>query len=513
VGVSVAQLFDFQTVASLAKAAEIGVGPVADQGAVVGDTELTPVQSWFFGLGLPVPSHFNQSAFLEAAGRVDARVLRRALAELLAHHDALRSRFEFVGGRWRGRVADVTDAADVLWEAGRCPAGTQERAWLTEVADTAQRSLDLSVGPLIRVVLFDRGDDPDLVLVVIHHLVVDTVSWPVLVADLDAAYDRSSAGEPVTLPPKTTSFAAWSSYLTELAATDEIGAETPYWDRVAGQIRPVPRDRQGGNAAAAGREVRVSLGAEATSLLLSRVPSVSRLRVDEVLLAGLGMALSGWFGGGPAVVDVESHGRHEEGPGMDLSRTVGWFTSLHPVALPGGSAPGEVLAAVKETLRQVPRHGLGYGLLRHLSDWRPPSDAEISFNYLGQAASTHPADDGTAPGGRFRMVERAQGQAHSLEGDRPYLIEINGHVADGRLSLGWTYSAEIHDEATISTVAHRYLDILGELIDHCVRPEARAYTPSDFPLASLDQSALDFIKQRFGSVSRPGENTDSGGRS
>ncbi|WP_345673002.1 condensation domain-containing protein, partial [Streptomyces phyllanthi] len=229
--------------------------------------------------------------------------------------------------------------------------------------------------------------------------------------------------------------------------------------------------------------------------------------VEEVLLAGLGMVLGGWLGGGSVVVDVESHGRHEEGPGMDLSRTVGWFTCLYPVALGGGTEPGRVLADTKEMVRRVPRHGLGYGLLRHLSGWRPPATAEISFNYLGQAATSHNADD------PFRFTEGPRGRARSPEGDRLHLIEILGRVADGRLSLVWSYSDEIHDEATISGLAHRYIEVLGELIDHCCRPEADDYTPSDFPLADLDHAALDLIAQHFGSVSGPGESTDSGGGS
>jgi amino acid adenylation domain-containing protein/non-ribosomal peptide synthase protein (TIGR01720 family) len=513
VGVSVAQLFDFQTAGSLAAVAEAGAAAVADQGAVAGDTALSPVQKWFFGLGLPAPWHFNQSVLLEAAGRVDPSVLRASVAELLAHHDGLRARFDLVDGEWRGRVAGVEETgaahADVVWEAGPCPSGTGEEEWLTSVADAAQGSLDLSAGPLIRVVVFDRAERP-LVLVVVHHLVVDTVSWPVLISDLGSAYGRLSAGEPVVLPAKTTSFAAWSSHLAELAGSDEVTTEIPYWEQVAEQARPVPRDRWGRNVMAAGREVRVTLGEEPTSRLLHRVPSESRLHVDEVLLAGLGLVLGGWAGGGPVVVDVESHGRHEEAPGMDLSRTVGWFTCLYPVALHGGTEPGRVLADTKEMVRQVPRHGLGYGLLRHLSGWRPPATAEISFNYLGQAPTSHHADE------RFRLTEGPRGRARSSEGDRLYLIEILGRVADGRLSLVWSYSDDIHDEATISALAHRYIEVLGELIDHCCRsgPEADdGYTPSDFPLAGLDHTALDLIAQHFGPVSGPRESTDSGGGS
>ncbi|MFI0479419.1 amino acid adenylation domain-containing protein [Actinomadura sp. 9N215] len=517
VGVSVAQLFDHQTVASLAAAAAGDVVVAADQGAVEGEHALSPVQKWFFGLGLPVPSHFNQSVLLEAASPVDAGALRDAAARVLAHHDGLRSRFEQVDGVWQSRVTGVDDAAaaDLIWEAGPRPADlTDEEEWLTREADAAQASLDLSAGPLMRIVVFDRGDQPWLVLVVVHHLVVDTVSWPVLVEDLTSAYGQVLAGDPVALPAKTTSFAAWSSYLTELAASDELVEEAPYWEQVAAQARPVPRDRpDGGNAAAAGREVRVWLDVEQTSRLLHEVPAASRLRIDEVLLAALGMTLGRWLDGdGPVVVDVEGHGRHEEGPGIDLSRTVGWFTSLYPVALPGGTDPGTVLATAKETLRQVPRHGLGYGLLRYLAGWQPPATTEISFNYLGQATPNQAGDDRTG-NDLFRPVEGPRGQARSLDGDRMHVVEIIGQVVDGRLLLGWNYSGEVHDEATISELAHRYLETLGELIDHCCRPEGGGgFTSSDFPLADLDDTSLDLIAQHFGSVARPDESTDSGGR-
>jgi len=504
VGVSVAQLFDFQTTGLLAAVADVGLDAAADQGAVVGDLALSPVQHWFFELGLPTPWHYNQSVLLEAAGRVDPGVLRAAVTELAVHHDGLRSRFAPADGGWRARVAGTGERhADVVWEAGSCPSGMTEPEWVEGVAGQAQRSLDLTDGPLFRVVLFDRGDRP-LVFVVAHHLVVDTVSWPVLVSDLGTAYERLSAGEPVTLPPKTTSFAAWTSRLAELAASGEAAAELPYWNQVADLIRPVPRDRTGGNAATAAREVRVALGEELTSRLLHQVPTRSRTRVDEVLLAALGMVLSGWHGGGPVVVDVESHGRHEEGPGLDLSRTVGWFTTLYPVTLPGGADPAAALAGTKETVREVPRHGLGYGVSRYLGQWRPPATAEIAFNYLGQAAAGRQGEE------RFRFTEGPRGQARPAEGDRPHLVEILGRVADRRLSLVWTYSGEIHDEATIAGLADRHAETLAVLIDHCCQGDA--YIPSDFPLADLDPDALDLIAQHFGSAPGPGESTDHGGR-
>ncbi|MEU8531458.1 condensation domain-containing protein, partial [Streptomyces sp. NPDC048629] len=205
-----------------------------------------------------------------------------------------------------------------------------------------------------------------------------------------------------------------------------------------------------------------------------------------------------WTGTGSVVVDVEGHGREDVGVDIDVSRTVGWFTSVHPVELTGvvDGDLGALLRRTKEYLRGVPRKGLGYGLLRHLTDWAPQGHAEVGFNYLGQSGrrpDTAGATTQDVSGVRFTPSGDPLGAAQSTEGERAHLIEVNSQVADGRLEMVWTYGAEVHDEATIAGLAERYVEVLGDLIEFCCRPETGGYTPSDFPLAPLDQAALDRI--------------------
>jgi len=270
----------------------------------------------------------------------------------------------------------------------------------------------------------------------------------------------------------------------------------------------LPCDGGGRNSVASARQVAVVLGEGQTSRLLREVPGAYQTQVNDVLLTALGVVLTGFARSAAVVVDLEGHGREEVGPGVDVSRKVGWFTCVFPVVL-GGAPGGDLGAALrrtKEYLRAVPRRGLGYGVLRYLAGAGVGVDAAVSFNYMGQFDRVA----GQA-GARFRLTGRQLGRPRSGAGDRSHLIEINARVgADGALVVVWTYSAHLHDEATVAGLARRYLEVLGELIEHCCQPGAGGYTPSDFPLAGLDQAGLDAIAQRFGSAAT--QTADTGGR-
>ncbi len=493
-----AQMFEHQTVAGLAAVAAEHAMAEAEQGAVTGEFPLTPVQREFFASRPADPSHFNQSVLLAVTGPVDKRSLRIAVMALLAQHDALRSRFTHRDGRWTGRVVP-TEPADVLWTADGDDLAH---------ADAAHASLDLEAGPLLRLVLFERPGQDQSLLMVAHHLVVDAVSWPILVEDLSAAYAQAERGLQLRLPAKTTSFARWARRLAELAASAEVAGEASYWRRVAGVRGRLPRDRDGANTRASARQVRTVLTERDTERLLHEVPSAYRTQINDVLLTALGIVLNGWARAASAVVDVEGHGREDVGADLDVSRTVGWFTCVYPVALSatGAEDRGAALRRTKEDLRAVPRRGLGYGLLRYLAGAIDEPGADVRFNYLGHSG---PAT-GTS---RFQVTEGSLGHGLPHDGERGYPIDVSGHIVRGRLEILWIYSSNLHDEATIARLAERYIEILTELIEHCSAPGTGGYTPSDFPLAGLDQEALDFIRQTFGPPVPSHEITNSGGRS
>ncbi|MFF8996860.1 non-ribosomal peptide synthase/polyketide synthase [Streptomyces achromogenes] len=477
-------LFRHPTVAELAAAGGAAAPAVAGTAPVAGAAGLTPIQHWFLDARPARPAFFNQSVVVVTPGPVDQDALRRALTALWTHHDALRARFHGDrDGAWHQDITAHDSPAPELLQI-------HDRRDEERVTAATHSQLDLETGPLFVARLFTAdGAGPARLLLVAHHLVVDGVSWRILLEDLETAYRQAAAGEPVRLPDRTTSAAEWVRRLRERDLTGQL----PHWERTARACaEPLPVDLAGGNTTADVREVTVRLDRERTDALLRRVPGVYRTRVDDVLLAALGRVLADWTGRATVAVGLEGHGREERwAEDVDLSRTVGWFTALHPVALtvPAGDW-GTALKSVKEQLRAVPDRGLGYGVLRHLT--RHPRltgapEPGISFNYLGRFDWS--ADDAAL----VRSVPGGLGGAEAPDTGRPHLLDVVARVEDGRLEITWHYSGGRHREETVTALAEGMLDALGGIVAHCARPGAGGRTPSDFPLARLDQAAVDRI--------------------
>ncbi|WP_050512153.1 non-ribosomal peptide synthetase [Streptomyces rimosus] len=464
------ELFQFKTVAGLARVAraEDAGGGADDDAHRTGPVPLTPVQHWFFAHHTVNPHHFNQSVLLELVPGADIEALRRALGLLMERHDALRTRFSYEDGAWR---QEIGAEADGRWHFRRVDlAGLDEAdaaARTEEETVAAQRGLHLTDGPLVRAVLFDRGPGHARQLfLTVHHLVVDGVSWRVLLDDLRRAYTRLAAGQDADLGPRSTSFGQWAHRLREHTATGGFDDELAYWRSL-----PAADEPEDTGTFAERRTVHDGLDAADTEVLLRRVPGVLRAKVDEVLLAMLGQALSGWDGTGPALVDLEGHGREDILDGVDLSGTVGWFTTIYPVALdvPKDAAPKDAVRAVKRQLRTLPRHGIGYGALRHLTSGTgpagpalPPAHARIAFNYLGQW-------DGQLPDGDALVARHLDhgGQDHEPAERRLYELEIAAAVEHGRLDLSCAYSPARHDAAVVAGLLRTVADGLRELVRSC----------------------------------------------
>ncbi|MFJ8477263.1 non-ribosomal peptide synthase/polyketide synthase [Kitasatospora sp. NPDC094011] len=485
-------LFRHPTVAALAAAAGTAVTVLGTE-AVSGEVALTPIQHWFLDPGPAQAQHFNQSLVVEAPGAVDPAALRRALTALWAHHDALRCRF--TPGPDGSRQQHCAPADATAPELLEVHPGDDEAA----VTEAAQAGFRLDRGPLFTARLFTGGERPDRLLLAVHHLVVDGVSWRVLLEDLETAYRQAVEGRPLRLPARTSSVREWTRRLRAHTADGRFADQRAHWAAAAAACAaPLPVDGEGGNTAADLRSVTVRLDRERTERLLRQVPAVYRTRIDDVLLTALGRALADWTGRRTVAVGLEGHGR-EEGlfDGVDLSRTVGWFTSLYPVALEVPDVPdapdgdwGAALKSVKEQLRAVPDRGLGYGALRHLARDAALADAPapgISFNYLGRF------DWSAADAALVRAVPGGLGGAEAPGTERPHLLDVVARVEDGRLEIGWHYSAGRHTERTVTDLAEAMLRALEGILAHCARPGAGGRTPSDFPLARLDQAAVDRI--------------------
>jgi amino acid adenylation domain-containing protein/non-ribosomal peptide synthase protein (TIGR01720 family) len=480
------QIFENPTIAGLAAVAGLVVEGAEEEQAE-GAVPLTPIQRYFLEQRLPEPHWFNQSLLLAARGPVDAEVLAQAVAALPERHDALRWRLDLDQNDDHAFVR-ATDALPLI------------RIDLTEGPETVEQAcarlqtgFDLQRGPLFVAALLATPSGARLFLAA-HHLVVDAVSWRILLEDLEIAYGQIAAGEPVRLPARTTSWKRWAERLAEHARSSEVREELAFW-LSAPSAAPLPVDRpEGENTVGASASVAIELSPEATEALLRRAPAAWHTRVDDLLLAALARTVARWTGGSRVRIDLEGHGREEIAPGVDLSRTVGWFTAIHPVTLDlmGAEEPGEAIRTVKEQLRAVPHHGLGWGLLRWLGEKNdterlaalPP--AEIAFNNLGQL------DNALGPTGRWEPASEASGLPLSPRGERAHLLEINAMVLGGRLRVDWGYAGR-HDRATIERLAEGFRTELEALIGVCLQPGAGGWTPSDFPLAGLGQAALDAV--------------------
>ena len=468
-------LFQRQTVRGIAQVASRASAVQAEQGLVTGEAPLTPIQRWFFDSDIPQPQQWNQALMLAPREPLDAGRLEAAVQALLIQHDVLRARFDRNGARFQAQ----TDAPLWLRELS-------DREQLTELATQAQRSLDLENGPLLRVVLANLPQGEQRLLLVIHHLVVDGVSWRILLEDLQAAYNGAA------LPRKTSSFKQWAARVQQHAASPALEAQLAWWQaQLQGVSDALPTDRANGSQQQChARSVHSRLDRELTRQLLQDAPAAYRTQINDLLLTALARVVSRWTGRAETLVRLEGHGREALFDDLDITRTVGWFTSMFPVKLVPAADLDASIKAIKEQLRAVPDKGLGYGMLRHLgSDAAQRSLAELArgeivFNYLGQF------DAGVSDGLLLPATE-STGEGVSPLAPLGSLLSIDGQVSGGELSLGWTFSGEVFDTATIQRLADDYASELARLIAHCVSADAGGVTPSDLPLAGLSQLQLD----------------------
>ncbi|MFF4097779.1 amino acid adenylation domain-containing protein, partial [Streptomyces sp. NPDC001834] len=480
---------------------------LAESGTVSGAVAPTPVREWFFETHPVAPGHFNMAAAFTLPDGVDLDALRTAVAALLVQHDALRSTFvQDADGVWTGRITPDIDLDAVLTLRTLPDDDGADDAWQALILE-AQAGFDLAAGPLARVLVRTATTGPVRVVVVAHHLVMDGVSWRILLEDLSTAYDQAVVGRTVDLGPKGTSVRQWAERLAAHTARGGFDDQLGYWrEPTAAAAARIPVDHPGGdNTVASERTVSVGLSAAETRALLLDVPGAYRTRPNDVLLAALTRAVGPWATGGadrPAdaedvprwAVNLEAHGRGDLFDDIDLTRTVGWFTAIHPVALPvaAGDDWAGTVKSVKELLRAVPDQGIGYGALRHLGNATGLSETpDLAFNYLGHF------DEGSS--GLHRSLVLNPGGEHHPDESRTHLIEVVGAVQDGVLTFTWAYSENLHDHATVQALAHRYADELRSLIAHCAAPEGPSgCTPSDFPLVRLAQHEVDAIAARVG---------------
>ena len=452
----------------------------AEQGPISGSTPLLPIQQMFFELDIPRRQHWNQSVLLEPGQALDGTLLETALQALLAHHDALRLGFRLEDGTWCAEHRAVEAGEALLWQQS-----VADGQALEALAEQAQRSLDLGRGPLLRALLATLGDGSQRLLLVIHHLAVDGVSWRILLEDLQTAYRQLQAGQAVALPAKTSAFKAWAERLQAHARDGGLEGERGYWlAQLEGVSTELPcDDREGAQSVRHVRSARTELTEEATRRLLQEAPAAYRTQVNDLLLTALARVIGRWTGQADTLIQLEGHGREELFEDIDLTRTVGWFTSLFPLRLSPVAELGASIKRIKEQLRAIPHKGLGFGALRYLGSAEDRAalaalpSPRITFNYLGQFDGSFSADSSAL----FRPSADAAGSERDSDAPLDNWLSLNGQVYAGRLGIDWSFSAARFSEASILRLADAYRDELLALIEHCCAADVEGVTPSDFP--------------------------------
>jgi non-ribosomal peptide synthase protein (TIGR01720 family) len=334
-------------------------------------------------------------------------------------------------------------------------------------------------------------------LLTIHHLVVDAISWGILLPSLVTAYNQIIRGDQVSLPAATTSYLQWAKAQMRWAKSEKMQREVHYWRETGLRATVLPQDGTGSGSNTEGKAklVTVTLDSAHTEKLLREAHLAYHTRIDDLLLAALLKAFTDWTDQQSLLLTLERHGREDFDPGLNLSQTVGWFTSLLPLnlLLPDEGDAGARIRAVKEQLRAVPNNGVGYGMLRYLGDGEirqmlaEQPQPEVLFNYLGVRRA---AKNDTEP---IRPLIADTGQLYGPENKRAHLIDVNARVEKGLLAARWQYAPDYFQQSTIEKVAKAFIQELGRLIDHCLAVEQARHTPSDFPLANLQQDDLDSL--------------------
>jgi amino acid adenylation domain-containing protein/non-ribosomal peptide synthase protein (TIGR01720 family) len=475
------QMFERQTIAELAQVAQVINRDEAAAAARIEfnrDIPLTPIQHWFFEQPMRRRSHWNQSLLLTPSETLETPALAQALQALVDHHDALRMAFvQQDNGHWQQRYCAEGHADGLLWQR---EVGFDQ---LAAACDEAQASLDLKDGPLLRAVHFKLAEGGERLLLVVHHLVVDGVSWRILLEDLQTAYTQAQAELTVDLGEKGLPFQRWANRLLDYAYSDALLAEAEYWRTLPSAPQLPCANPQGTALQASVQQLHLQLDTARSHALLSEAPAAYRTQINDLLLTALTRALAQWSGESRALIALEGHGREDLFDGLDPSRTVGWFTSLYPVSLHTHAHLDAALKHTKETLRAVPNGGLGYGLLRHLRGEALTSlEGCVLFNYMGRLQKSS---------GLFTLAQEGSGAQRAADAPMACELSIDAQVRDGQFSLTCSYSDERHEMASIQRLLDAYAVALDEVIEHC--RSHSAVTPSDFPALDLAQAQLDAL--------------------
>ncbi len=465
----------------------------AEQGMITGKVELTPIQQWFFAQDYTKMHHYNQSVLLQAQTRFELELVREVLQTILSHHDALRMYYRLDEAKPQQINGDLEHSFH--FNQIRLQKEVTYNEIMTELIRQEESKINISTGPLVRAALFQTPKE-DYLLWTIHHLVVDGVSWRILLDDFSAGYQASLQGEPIKFPAKN-GLLSGSSYRTLLdyASSSRLKKELTYWQEIETlKVSPLPKDRkvQRQNKP---EVVRFELSCEETERLIKHVNHAYNTEIIDILLTALVITIHQWSQNELIAVALEGHGREEITQEIDITRTVGWFTTIYPVVFNIHSQQNvaDQLKYVKENLRHIPMKGIGYGILKYLAPHEVGAEIlhlepEISFNYLGQFSESKTSGEGTLTISKQPYLSKGDPRTE-------YALNIGGLITEGQLILSFIYNTSEYERTTVTKLTELYRKNLLNIINHCQNITETEITPSDLTYKDLTLEEFETVLQ------------------
>lgn len=479
----VKDVFEFQTIDELSTKANHEIKILSEQGILEGNVGLLPIQQYFFEKENTRQNQYNQSLLLTLPKNITNDQLNKAVAGIYKKHDVLRTRYELIDNQYVG-----------VYETA-IPALEEETVTTVETIQNTcelyQESLNIEEGTVAKFVFIKtpENEENNRLFIVAHHLVIDGVSWRILVEDLTENLQKVAQGKTIAIGEKTTSFRQWQTRLTGFANSDALHKEYAYWKSITDKIETLPQDTayDGKTTYQEVKKYDVNFSKEVTQSLLKESNHAFSTEINDLLLASLAISFSKWTDNNNLVIGLEGHGREELFDNVDITETIGWFTSLYPVLLENVENDLEAtIVQAKENLRAIPNKGIGYGALRYMATDESVKESlnknieQVIFNYLGQA------DQGSSETASvFNFAAEGKGQEIHPENEYAGNITINSVISNGTLNVSWDYDANRYSEATIATLAENYKKALETVVNYCKAQTVTVETPEDYGLNGL----------------------------
>ncbi|SDL27683.1 condensation domain-containing protein [Kriegella aquimaris] len=496
------QLFENQTIAELSLfAVTENPEPILHDKKVMGPVPLTPIQHWFFENHTIAPHFWNQIVRISNIPGITYDTIHTTVNTIISRHAALSLSFVQTYEKWTAKIlrAPKNNYCHYVDLSSERAAEEQQRR-IDEVLATDQQNCRLEKGELFRAYYFECGDtQPNCVYLIAHHLIVDMISWNIIFSDFSNALQLLEQGQQIIFRQQTASIKTWGEHLTTLSNSDVFEKEIAYWKLQHYESNSLPRDFE------ISKEVfeesscamyHSFLNKEETGLLLNQANEAYNTKVDDLLISALLKTICEWANLPRFCLGLERLGRTADFISLDVSDTVGWLTSFFPITLNYEAGDNEdlLIKSVKEQLHTVPNGGIGYGLLRYLSNNKQhksllKQEPEVIFNYLGNKIENHNKSS--------EQYEQLWEGTRYPSSERNHKLEINVFSVNNILNIHWSYCTELYKEETVSRLAQQFIGNLKNILLHCSTKEIRAYTPSDFPESGLNQEDLDNLLENF----------------